>query len=308
MAKDKKKILLTGSNGFLCSNFIRNLMYEKSDQYSVVGVDKITSSSALNNIFIHRNYTNYIADISDEDIFSRIVELEKPDIIIHAASSTNEEDFPKVILGTRIVSKLASKFNNRLIFISDESAYGSLGAEDRSFCMTDKSSPTNVFSSIKLLEENIIKRFDYTESYNIVRLANTYGSRLPLNNFIPSAVKSILNNEKIKIVDDGSHIRDWLHIKDFYTGILAIIEWGSSYTTYNLGANQDFSLLEVANLICKVMDKELKIESIDEEVDFRYSVDSKELKDLGWCPRIKFRDGIQNTVEWYVVNKYWLKG
>jgi len=320
MSNERQKILITGASGFIFSNFIRNLMYEKK-QYSIVTVDKLLSPLALNSIYINKNSFNYIADITDEHIFSRIVEYEQPDVIIHAAALTSVDEsisspidyVHNNVIGTQIVAKVASKFKvSKFIYISTDEVYGHLESEnDASWSESAPLAPRNTYSATKAAGEHLVVALGNSEglNYNIVRMANNYGPRQTANKFIPRVIQSLINGQKIKIYGQGQQIRDWLHVRDSYTAIKAIMERGAPGEAYNIGAGQEFSNIEVAQLICKTMQKDLQIEFVADRPghDFRYSLSSDKTKKLGWEPKIKFKDGIQNTIEWFLLNKYWIK-
>lgn len=320
MTNERQKILITGASGFIFSNFIRSAMYEKKP-YSIVAVDRIANSLALNNVYINKHSINYIADITDEHIFSRIVEYERPDVIIHAAALTSVDEaihspneyVNNNVMGTQIAARVASKFKiNKFIYISTDEVYGHLVSEnDASWQETSPISPRNTYSATKAAGEHLVVALGNSEglNYNIIRMSNNYGPRQTTNKFIPCAVKSLLNNEKIKIYGEGRQIRDWLHVRDSYTGIQTVIDKGAPREVYNIGAGQEFSNIEVAQLICKTMQRDLEVEFVADRPghDFRYSLSSEKLKKLGWEPKIKFKDGIQNTVEWFILNKYWMK-
>ena len=299
------------------SNFIRNATYEKKN-WDIVGVDKISTSSALNSIYVSKYYTNHIADITDNHIFSRIVEYERPDIIIHAAAYGSNELVDvnsrayyerNNILGTGIVSNVAVKFGvKKLIYISTDSVYGQLKSEnDPSWEETDNTNPRNIYSSSKLIGEKIISECKIKS--NIIRISNSYGYRQGINNLIPKTLKSIFNNDKVIVFNQGKLIRDWMHVKDSFSGIVSIIENGENKEIYNLGAGQEFSDLEAIQLIHKSIKSEMNIEFDKNEIDydFRHSLNCSKLKKLGWSPKIKFRDGILDVVNWFDLNRYWLK-
>ncbi len=320
MTIERQKLLITGASGFIFSNFIRNSLYEKR-LYSLVTVDRMASSLALKSIFINKNCANYIADVTDEHVFSRIVEHEKPDVIIHAAALTSVDEaihspndyVHNNVLGTQIVAKVASQFKvGKFIYISTDEVYGQLTSEnDPSWTEESPIAPRNTYAATKAAGEHLVRAIGNSEglNFNIVRMANNYGPRQTANKFIPRAVQALINNEKIKIYGEGRQIRDWLHVRDSYTAIQAVIEKGSPGEVYNIGAGQEFSNIEVAQLICKNMRKGLEVEFVADRPghDFRYSLSSEKIKKLGWEPTIKFRDGIQNTVEWFTLNHHWVK-
>lgn len=315
-----KKVLITGSSSFIFSNFIRYLLKD-GNQYKIVGVDKISSSLALHSLYVNKSQTTYIADITDQHIFDRIVEYEKPNIIIHAAAHTSVDEAltnPKDyiynnVYGTQIVIDTAVKHKiPKFIYISSDEVLGDLKSEsDDSWTENDPIRPNNIYSASKASGEHIVSSYGkcYNIDYNIIRMSNNYGQRQTLNKFIPKAIKSLSEGKKIPIYGQGREIRDWLFVMDSCSGILKILEAGKPQEIYNIGANQEYSNLEVANMICKAMKKELEVEFIEQRKahDFRYSLNSDKLKGLGWSPKYKFKETLPNVVEWYILNKYWLK-
>jgi dTDP-glucose 4,6-dehydratase len=216
------------------------------------------------------------------------------------------------MLLAQVVAKTASKFKvPRFIYISTDEVYGHLTSEnDASWSETAPIAPRNTYSATKAAGEHLVAALGHSEglNYNIIRMANNYGPRQTVNKFIPRAVQSLINNEKIKIYGQGRQIRDWLHVRDSYTGIQTVIEKGVPGEIYNIGAGQEFSNIEVAQLICKNMQRGLEVEFVAERPghDFRYSLSSEKIRKLGWEPKIKFKDGIENTIEWFMLNRYWI--
>jgi dTDP-glucose 4,6-dehydratase len=317
----KEKLLITGGLGFIPSNFIRNLLFQRKD-YEVIGVDKVSSSSDLNSIYINKNQKFHIADITDTHIFDRIVEYEKPDIIIHAAALTSVDEAlisPKAfihnnVLGTQNVVEAVLKYKiKKLIYTSTDEVMGHQSSEtEPSWTEESPTNPRNIYSSTKLAGENIIKSYGHSHGLNycITRSSNNYGRRQTINKFIPRAIKSLIEGRKIPLYGEGREIRDWLHVNDNCNGILKIVENGKNGETYNISANQEYSNLEVVKLICDCMKRDLEIEFVPNRPghDFRYSLNSRKLRELGWSPEIKFKDGLANTVEWYLLNKsQWLQ-
>src|SRR4051812_48820542 len=84
---NKKKILVTGTLGFIGSNFI-SYVAENYSQYNWVGIDKAVYDYCLLNTFEHKNYKFYLADIANEHIVDRIFDLEKPNIVINMAAES----------------------------------------------------------------------------------------------------------------------------------------------------------------------------------------------------------------------------
>jgi len=314
----RKNLLLTGSCGFIGSNFIRKSIYDKCP-YQLFSVDKIASSSMLNNIYQHKIHEFYVADICDEHIMDKIFEYVKPQIVINmAAESAVDKSIsdPNIfvksnIFGTQNMINLSIKYGVDVFFqISTDETYGAL--QDKNDPLWDENSPVNPlnpYSATKCAAELIVKAAHNTHKipYFISRGSNTYGMRQTSNKLIPRIIKSIMNNETIKIYGNGTQIRDWLHVSDHCSAILKILDKGTACETYNISANEEFSNLEIAQTICDIMG-DGKIEFVKDRPghDFRYGINSSKLRNLGWRPVYKFKDGIKNVIEWFQINKWFL--
>ncbi len=319
---NKKKILVTGALGFIFSNFIRKAVFDKQN-YSYVTLDKAVLPGALNNTYFNKSLSsNYIADITDEHIINRIFELEKPDIVIHGAAETfvdyslsDPNKFIKSnVLGTQVLLNASMKYNvQKFIYISTDEVYGHLPNDtDPPWAETSELNPRNPYSASKAAGELLVKAAHQSHGliYNITRSSNNYGPRQTAEKLIPKVIKCIQDGEKIPVYGQGAQIRDWTHVSDNCAGILAVLNKGAPNETYNIAANQEFTNIEVVNMICNAMEKGHDLISFVKDRpghDFRYSIDSSKLKSLGWKTQYKFKDGLAETVDWYTSNHWFLR-
>ncbi len=316
----KHKVLVTGSIGFIFSNFIRKSLYEKHP-YTFASVDKIVRKQYMNSVYANKNHQFYIGDITDKHFMDCVFQLEQPDIVVHGAAETFVDDsitdpykfITSNVVGTQVIVDACRKHQvKRLVYISTDEVYGQLKSEsDASWTEESPISPRNPYSASKASGELIVKAASETFglNYNITRSSNNYGPRQTPEKLIPKVIKSILDNQPITVYGEGLQVRDWTHVFDNCAGILKILESGVMNETYNISANQEFTNLEVIYEICKVMGKGTElIKFVPDRLghDFRYSIDSSKLKSLGWVPGIKFKNGIVQAVEWYLDNKYFL--
>src|SRR5271169_3358094 len=126
-----KKVLVTGTCGFIFGNFIRKVIYDQKDRApedkcSFTSIDKVTAN-ALNSMYWNKNHSFYPADIRDEHIMDVIFQREHPDIVIHGAAETFVDTSLKDpnsfvtsnILGTQIIINACLKHKvERLIYVS----------------------------------------------------------------------------------------------------------------------------------------------------------------------------------------------
>lgn len=317
----KQRMLLTGSAGFIGSNFIRKVIYDKYP-YELYSVDKIANSSILNNIYQHKLHEFYMADICDHHIMDKIFEYVQPEIVVHmAAESAVDKSIhdPNVfiksnVLGTQTMINLALKYKvNIFCYQSTDEVYGSLNTiEDNGWDENASIAPKNPYAASKAAGELLIRAAGNTHKlpFIIVRSCNNYGPRQTPDKLIPRTIKCLLENNKIPLYGKGNQIRDWIHVHDNVSAILRILKDGIIGETYNISANHEISNLQLIQSICDNMGHDYSLISLVEDRpghDFRYSVNSSKLKKMGWYPNYKFANGLKQCIEWYQLNSYYLK-
>lgn len=320
MMTERKKVLITGSCGFIFGNFLRRAIYEKQP-YSFVSIDRVNGNP--NALYQNKNHTFHVGDIRDQHVMDVIFQFEQPQIVIHAAAETFVDYSLKDpnsfitsnVLGTQTVINCCVKYGvERLIYISTDEVYGQLTSEsDTSWKETDPLDPRNPYSASKAAGELLVKAAHQSHGliYNITRSSNNYGPRQTPEKLIPKAIKCVMHEQKIPIYGRGLQIRDWTHVFDNCAGIITVLNQGQPNEVYNISANQEFPNIEVIQKICNAMGKGHNLISFIEDPrkghDFRYSIDSSKIKELGWKPSYRFKEGIVDTVEWYQNNNWILK-
>lgn len=322
-----KKILITGTCGFILGNFIRKAIYDQNqkkpqDRYTFVSVDRVTAN-ALNSMYWNHNHPFYPADIRDEHIMDVIFQREQPDIVIHGAAETFVDTSLKDpnsfvtsnVLGTQVVINCCLKHKvKKLIYISTDEVYGQLtGEKDLAWTEESPLAPRNPYSASKASAELMVKAAAETHGlvYNITRSSNCYGPRQLPEKLIPKAIKCVLEGQKIPIYGQGLQIRDWTYVADNCTAIMTVLDRGAPNQVYNVSANQEFTNIETIQSVCNALGKgHSLIDFIPDPRpghDFRYSVNTAKIRELGWKPTYKFKDGIKETVQWYTDNQWFLK-
>lgn len=317
----KIKILVTGTGGFIFGNFVRRAFFTKQN-YDIASIDRVRNSNSLQNIYRNKDHRFYIADITDPHIIDIIFQAEQPDIVIHGAAESFVDNSIKDavtfvnsnVLGTQIIIDACLKWNTKkLILISTDEIYGHLTSENEpAWTEESKTDPRNPYSASKLCGELLVKAAHETHGliYNITRSCNNYGPWQHHEKFIPKIIKNVLEDKPVPVYGQGLQVRDWIHVYDNCDAIFKIINDGKDNEIYNISAGQEFSNIEVFQIICDTLNKGHNlVEFVKDRPghDFRYSVDSAKLKALGWAPTMKFRDGIVQTCDWYATNRYIFK-
>jgi len=315
-----KKVLITGTCGFIFSNFIRKAIYERLP-YSFVSIDRVGGNA--NALYSHKNHVFHLADLRDSHIIDKIFQFERPDIVIHGAAESfvdHSLSDPNAfvtsnVLGTQVVVNACVKHKvERLIYISTDEVYGQLTSElDQPWTEESPLDPRNPYSATKACGELLVKAAHQSHGliYNITRSSNNYGPRQTSEKLIPKAIKCIMSDQKIPIYGQGLQIRDWTHVFDNVRAILTVLNHGKPNETYNIAANQEYTNIEVIQKICNAMGSGHQLIDFIEDPrkghDFRYSINASKIKELGWNPHYKFKEGIVDTVEWYKINSWMLK-
>jgi dTDP-glucose 4,6-dehydratase len=317
---DKKKLLVTGSCGFIFGNFLRQAVYEKRP-YQLISLDRVNANS-MNSMYWNKNHTFHIADIRDHHVIDTIFQLEKPEIVVHGAaetfvdySLTDPNSFvTSNILGTQNIINACVKHKAKLVYISTDEVYGQLTSEsDQSWTENDVLNPRNPYSATKAAGELLVKAAheSFGLTYNITRSSNNYGPRQTTEKLIPKIIKCILEDKPIPIYGQGLQIRDWTHVHDNCGGIFTMLQNGKDNETYNISSNQESTNIEIVNHICNVVGKGHNLINFIEDPrkshDFRYSVDTSKIRNLGWKPNFKFKEGIVGTVQWYLNNQWFFR-
>lgn len=317
MNKEKKKILCIGSAGFILSNFIRYATvngYTKSN-YNIASIDKGERFNALYNIYINKNHQFRLADIIDEHILNVIFEEQHPDIIINAVNysgNKSSELIKNKLIGTQNLLNAAVKWNcDKFIQLSSSSIYGETNNYRPS--ETDSESFIDQEGAVEGCVENLVKAANTAHNLptQIVRCCNIFGPRQNPENFIPKTIKSIINNEPIKIKNQGLNTYDWLFIEDFCSALIKIIQLDYNILNnipedqiYNITAEQELSELEVAQKICNIMEKGWDLISLENGNPIKNLMKSNALSKIQ--PKNKLVDNLNSTISWYLINKNWI--
>lgn len=137
--------------------------------------------------------------------------------------------------------------------------------------------------------------------------SNNYGPYQHSEKFIPTIIRSCLSNQPIPIYGNGSQIRDWLYVDDHCDAIIRILQQGKPGESYNIGGNNEWENMALANYICEQLDIMKPMEQSYKSLltfvadrpghDFRYAIDSSKItSELGWHPKETMASGIEKTL------------
>jgi dTDP-glucose 4,6-dehydratase len=315
----QKTIMVTGSAGFIFSNFMR-IVERSYKQYRFVSVDKVLADYNRYNVSLNRSgHTFYMGDIADERFIDNIFNIEKPDIIIHGAAESFVDDSIRSagpfihsnVVGTQVMVDMSLKYEvERFVYISSDEVYGQLNPGDRSWTELSQLNPRNPYSASKAAGELIVRAAHETHNlkYNITRCCNNYGPAQPPRNLVPKSIYCLLNDIAIPVHGNGKHFREWLYVDDHCSAIMKIVENAPINEVYNIGSGDESTNLETIHRISEILGKKPLIEHIKDRPghDMRYSVNCNKIIGLGWSPSHNLQFGMEKCVQWYIDNKWYL--
>jgi len=209
--------------------------------------------------------------------------------------------------------------DKRYYQISTDEVYGSLGAEGY-FTETTAYDPRSPYSASKASADHLVRAYHHTFGLPVVisNCSNNYGPYQFPEKLIPLCINNIKHGKPLPVYGKGLNIRDWLYVEDHAKAIDLIFHKGGNGETYNIGGNNEWCNIDLVKKLCEIMDAKLNRRPGDSAKlitfvkdraghDLRYAIDASKLqKELGWQPTIRFAEGFEQTIEWYLENEEWL--
>lgn len=300
----RKKVLVTGGNGFVGREVVR-LLY---DHHSVRVADNLRSGPVRLSAHEMQKIGLARIDIADVSAVRALMADFKPDIIIHLAATHYipecEED-PPLAVRTNICGTVnllaAAPRNARFVFASSGAVYR---PDDKPHTEADATlEPSDVYGFSKLHGEHYVRYFAAQRGLSavIVRLFNVVGPGETNPHLLPEIVAQLKAGRTTLRLGNMSPKRDYIHVRDAARGFVAVALkdecGGASTLTVNLGTSFSYS---VAEIVAKLKDVAMIDFSLEQErsrlrsVDRPYlAADIREIRArFGWTPQVNIDDAL----------------
>ncbi|MGF1437514.1 NAD-dependent epimerase [Bacillus thuringiensis] len=334
------KILVTGAVGFIGFHLTKRLL---AQGINVIGVDSINNyydiflkKDRLKILRENNNFEFHKIDISNKEKLNKIFTDRKVNIVINLAAQAGVRysiDNPDSYINSNLVGfvnilEACRQYNiEHLIYASSSSVYGA----NTNIPFSTKDSvdhPVSLYAATK--KSNELLAHTYSHLFNIpttgLRFFTVYGPWGRPDMAYYSFTRNIIEENKIKVFNNGDMKRDFTYIDDIVEVIIRLLNnapiynggWDTAnpdpsssyapYKIYNVGNNNPIKLMNFINVLEKLIGKKAKIEFLplqQGDVKETYADISDLQTDVGFSPSTTIAEGLTQFVNWY--NEYYVK-
>jgi dTDP-glucose 4,6-dehydratase len=332
----KPRVLLTGAAGFLGAHCLQHLLASTDweivcpvtfqhrglperlsvvvgpDEWSRVSIVKCDLSCPINDTTQAKiGHIDYIINYAAESHVNRSIVDPVPFIKNNVDIALNVLEYARII-----EPKI-------FIHISTDEVYGS-APDDYSHVEWDPIIPSSPYSASKAAQEAIA--ISYWRTYNVpvvlVNCMNLIGEMQDPEKYVSMIINKVLRGEKltVHVAPDGRiGSRFYMHARVLADAVLFLVKRGDVPVRdndtvrpdrWNVVGDQELDNLELAQLIAKLLDRELVYELQDFNIerpghDRRYALDGSKLAAVGWTAPVTFEESLRELVQWALVNSFW---
>jgi len=282
-----KRIIVTGSDGFVGSHLVPRLRQERAE---VIPVDISKDIDVIK--------WEHVKDYQDIDIIYHLAAK----TYVPATAEDPRETYLVNFVGTLNMLELGRRSKIKRFIFASSYVYGN----PKYIPISEEHpiNPMNPYSRSKTLGEDVCRAYyeDYGLRCVIIRAFNVYGERQRDSFLVPSILKQI-NNEEIEL-EDPKPRRDFLYVKDLVEAYVRAAEYsGSDFEIFNIGSGVSYSVDEIVRTILILSGKKARVRyrhrRREKEVMETIANIEKAKKMLGWVPMTPLEQGLKTYIKWY---------
>ncbi len=303
--------VVTGGAGFLGSHLTDRLLGEG---HQVIVIDNLITGNLANiaHLAENKNCRFVRHDVSD---FISLPE-EKLDYVFHFASPASPIDYLELpiptlkvgALGTHNTLGLAKAKRAAFLLASTSECYGDPLVHPQTedyWGNVNPIGPRGVYDEAKRFAEAITMAYHrfHAMDTKIVRIFNTYGPRMRLRDgrVVPAFIGEALTGQPLTVFGDGSQTRSFCYVSDLIDGIFRLSQ-SDFHEPVNIGNPTEMTIKQFAEAIQQIIGTESEIVYRPLPVDdpkVRQPDITRARKVLGWEPKVRFEEGIVQTIEYF---------
>ena len=302
-------ILITGGSGFVGSYLCENLI---NDGHKIIVIDNLLTGSTenINNLMDNENFS-----FIEHDVQNHIEIEDKVDYVLHFASAASPKAYTEHpvntlkagSVGTINTLGLAKKHDAEYLLASTSEVYGDplISPQNEEYWgNVNPNGERSMYDEAKRFAEAAVAT--YSRSYDlktkIVRIFNTYGPRMQLNDgrVVTNFIVQALRNENITIYGDGSQTRSFSYVEDTVAGIISLMN-SSEYDVFNIGNPNEMTVGQLAEKIIELTDSTSEIKYFElpnDDPKQRKPDITKAKTKLNWEPKVNLEEGLTKTITW----------
>ena len=320
-------ILITGGNGFIGSNFIKNILKNKNVK-KVINIDK-NSYESVRDSFLNIKSKKYIKIKDNLSSLNKIVGILKKykiNIILHMAAESHVDRSilnPVLYVKSNIIPtvNLLTAMNQvnylreiRFIYFSTDEVFGS-NHNKPAFKLNSHLNPSSPYSASKAASGMLVNSWRKTYNINasILYCCNNYGPFQNPEKLIPATFYRMENNLPILLYGNGDQVRTWIHVEDTINALNLIIFDKERNKDYLISSAYNYKNREIIKIMCDMYEKKLGIKFPSNYINFTVDrpghdkayilSNDNNLKKMGFNIKYKIENGINHTLNWYLKNK-----
>jgi len=302
-------IVITGGSGFVGSYLCEKLI---NDGHKIIVIDNLLTGSRenINDLLDNENFSFIEHDVQDH------IEIEdKVDHVLHFASATSPKAYTEHpvntlkagSVGTINTLGLAKKHSAEYLLASTSEVYGDplISPQNEEYWgNVNPNGERSMYDEAKRFAEAAVAT--YSRSYGlktkIVRIFNTYGPRMQLNDgrVVTNFIVQALRNENITIYGDGTQTRSFSYVEDTVAGIISLMN-STEYDVFNIGNPNEMTVGQLAEKIIKLTDSTSEIKYLElpnDDPKQRKPDITKAKTKLNWEPKVNLDEGLAKTITW----------
>ena len=308
------KVLVTGGAGAIGSNIVDELVHAEAEQ--IVVIDNFVRGRRQSLSWAEANGSVDVVegDIRDRELVKRL--MDGVDVLFHQAAIriTQCAEEPRLAVevlvdGTYDVLEAAVDAKVRkVVAASSASVYGLA----ETFPTDESHHPyanDTLYGAAKVFNEGMLRSLHamYGLDYVALRYFNVYGPRMDVHGVYTEVLvrwmERIAAGQPPLILGDGSQTMDFVYIGDVARSNILAAEADVTDVAYNVASGTETSLLELAEMLLRVMDSDLSVEHGPEravnKVSRRLADASLAREDLGFEAEIDLEEGLRRLVDWW---------